>query len=941
MTPSAPGRRARGPQVATAVVVAYLFLAWLSTRYVRVATWDMRALESHLIDYAWQLELAFRAHNGEWSGRDFHFPMGPGFQLIAYLGSLPGPFEAGAALAGLEAAFRLLSTLLSAAIAWRFVRPGYLRLFTFFVLATLAYGAGVASFRSMVSVATVLAYAPREDPDETARYPAALITSLLCLFGLALSPDRLVFALAAIAVVSLVEFAARRRRRQSLAPAWTRLLRFAGTFAVVSAIACVLALLVGASPVTYVKRQIVLATAYGANLSLPWDPDVVSRQGIAFLLVSSVALGLWWMLKRDTAWFKACWLLGAMPFAAFVLLQTDAGHVYVSLLPLLVMLLLVATSGTTLDAHPQRVGAGLLVTFFVLSWFGRRPEQMWTHPRVIAEAQSVRHGERKADLNYQTDVSAATRWLRAKVAAEDPHCIGARAGLTVVHPLLRRGGPTQMALRWNATLQSELAASLRAARCPVFVYELYSFDIPQSAWFLGEDFFALAELYQAEQRLGPALVGLRLRETPSGAHVQALALPPNASRSALPLPSQLEIPLSQEVDGRHPLQLDYTLHLARWRSVAGGTPLVKWRFLKAGKPLADFQYLFHLGAGQRTRSYLSPEPEVTERRWLAGEDMQPTHSADTLELRVEPRGMVSPSHVELSVHGLSVLIPQQPPTPQPEQVCNGEQSLLASLRAGEAFPRHVSPRSDAHSFQLHPNGKLDRAAEVFFPVTPCESSCFYAEVGIDDSPQPGDGATVETHVIDRGARPLLSKHWLKKGERRQIEIPLAAFAGREVLLRVGSHGQESPAGDFLWLSGPQIMHCSARANISKSIALHRAQATWGLIQARDSHVLTDRRGAEIQIPVRVIDDTCASVEFALSKEHEAEGGMDVFLDVVVDGLRHRLDEGRLEGKAPFRSTKVSLHDFNGRSIGVHMGGKPALGRGEFLAFLNPRLGRCQ
>jgi hypothetical protein len=821
------------------------------------------------------------------------------------------------------------------------VRPGYLRLATFFVLATLAYGAGVASFRSMVSAATVLAYAPQDESDRPAGYQSALTTSLLCLAGLSLSVDRLVFALTAIAVVSAVEIAARRRRRQSLAPAWTRLSRFVGVFGLVSAISCLLALLAGASPITYLQRQIVLATAYGANLSLPWDRDVVSRQSVALLLASSLALGVWLIAKRGLPWAKACWLIGALPFAAFVLLQTDAGHVYVSLLPLLVVLLLVATSGATNDLPPLRAAAGLLVALFLLSWFGKRPEQMWTHPRVIAEAEQVRKGQRAADPDFQTDVSAATRWLRAKVAEADPHCIGARAGLTVVHPLLRRGGPTQMALRWNATLQSELAASLRAARCPVFVYEFYTFDIPQSAWFLGEDFFAISELYQPEKRLGPALVGLKLRDTPASATAEPLEVPAQTRRNTIALPGQIRIPLSRQVDGRHPLRVDYTLDFARWRALAGGTPLVKWRFLKAGKPLADYQYLFHLGVGRRTRSYLSPEPEVTERRWLAGEDMQPTLSADTLELRVEPRGLVSPGHADLTLHELSVLIPATAPAPRVGQRCRGEQSLLATLRAGEAFPRHVSPRADTHSFQLHPNGPLEPTAEVFFPVTPCDESCFYAEVGMDENEQPGDGATLETHVIDQGARPLLGKHWLKKGERRKIEVPLAAFAGKEVMLRVGSYGQQTPEGDYLWLSGPRIMRCSARANISQSISMHRAQATWGLIQARDGHVLADRRGAEIQIPVRVIDDTCASVEFALSKEHEAKGGMDVFLDVVVDGLRHRMDEGRLEGKEPFRKTQVSLHDFSGRSIGVHMGGKPALGRGEFLAFLRPRLGRCQ
>ncbi len=943
MTPQPKAKPARrfGLLLATLVAVTYLVVAWISSRYVRVGTWDMRALESHIIDYAWQMELAFRAHNGEWSGRDFHFPMGPGWQLVAYLGSLPGPFVPEKALAGLEGAFRLLGTAAAALIAWRFVRPGFLRLWAFLLIATLSYGAGVATFRSVVSVATILAYAPRDGSDATPSYASAFASAALCLVGLSLSPDRFVFAGVGILAVFVVELLARRRRQLALAPALQRLGRFVVALGALSAAVWLLALLVGASPVTYLKKQAVLATAYGANLALPWDRDVVSRESMVVLLLATTAMGGLLVFKRQLAWAKATWLIGTLPFAAFVLLQTDAGHVYVSILPLLVVLLLVAASETKASTISVRAASGLLCALFVLSWFGRRPHQMWTHPRVIAEAQDVRKGTRTADPHFQTDVSAAMRWLEAKVAKDSPRCIGARPGLTVVHPLLRRGGPTQMGLRWNSTLQNELADELRAARCPLYVHKLHSFDVPESAWPLGEDFFALAELYEAQRRIGPALVGMTLRSSPAVPRIEVLEVTSLSPKRPVAIPGQVRVPLPKLIDGRHPLRLDYTLHMRRWRAFAGGTPLIKWRFSRDGKPLADWQYLFHMAVGERTRAYLSVEPEVTERRWLAGEDMQPTRSADTLELRAEPRGLASPKRIALTLHELGLVKSARDPVAKPPRRCNGEQDLLAAIKKGEAWPRQVSPRPDQFSFQLHPNGALEPPAEVFFPIVPCKESCFFAEVGIDTGGPKSDGATLETHIIDRGARPLLAKHWLKKGERRLIEIPLGGFAGRDVLLRLGSYGQDGPDGDFLWLSGARVMRCSARSNISESVKLGRANAVWGLIQAREGHVLTDNRGAEVQIPVRVIDDTCASVEFALHKEYDAKGGMDFFMDVVVDGLRHRMTEGRLEGKAPFQRASVSLHDFAGRGVSVHLGAKPAFGGGEFFAFLNPQLGPCQ
>ena len=786
-----------------------------------------------------------------------------------------------------------------------------------------------------MSLGLVVAYAPRHD-DDRARWLAPIIAALLGCLGLLLSSDRLLLGLVSVAAMAGYEALARRRRGQSARPALARLGRFALAEGVALAVLAGAARLWGAHPLDYLAGQRRLVAAYGANLALPWDADVVSRSAMAALLALAAGLALVLAWRRSAPWARGAWLLGALPFSAFALIHADSGHVFVAVMPIVATLSLLALSAASAAPTFVRTGAGLVAAVFLLGWFGKRPAQVWTRPAALLEARRAWLGIDQPDPTYSTDVSIATQYVESHGDA----CIGVRAGLTAVHALADRGGPTLMALRWNTALQEQLAERMRKDRCPLFVYEMYSFDIPHSAWFLGEDFLALAELYEPRQALGPSMVGMSLRAKPRPAKREPIALRGAPASGAVSLPSELTLQLDRPVDGSHVLSLDYTLSLASWRVLSGGTPIIKWRFERGGVPLGDWQYLFHLRVGERTRAYLSPEPEVTERRWIAGDPMRPTAQATELSLRFERRGLSSPSSVGFTLHGAELLSPGEEPEPRGATSCRASEDLRAQLESGRAWARNVSPRLDAYSFQLHPNAKNEPQAEVFFPIRPCADSCFSAKLGLDAAYPPGDGAAFEVHVIDRGARPLLDKRFVAQDASTEIELPLGHWHDRDVLLRIGSHSRETTHGDFAWVSGPRIGHCSARTSLARALAEDRAFTNYGYSEPRDDDILVDRRGVEVRYPFRVIEGTCVSLGYALAKGHQAKGSMDVYLDVVVDGLRNRLYESRISPDTPRRDRVLSVNDWRGRQVDLVLGAHPVAGRGDFAAFVAPRLHAC-
>ena len=139
---TSPEKRRRNARIATAVCAAYLATLLVATAYVRWKLWDMRALEQNLLDSAWQLELAWRARHGQWSGRDFAYPMGPAWQVVAWLGSLPGAFSPARTQAGLELLFRLLGTVAAAFIAWHTVRGPWRRLAAWLLITDAGFRRG-------------------------------------------------------------------------------------------------------------------------------------------------------------------------------------------------------------------------------------------------------------------------------------------------------------------------------------------------------------------------------------------------------------------------------------------------------------------------------------------------------------------------------------------------------------------------------------------------------------------------------------------------------------------------------------------------------------------------------------------------------------------------------------------------------------------------------
>ena len=66
---------------------------------------DDRMLEYRPFDYGWELLLPWEAREGRWCGRDFVYPIGPLWQLLAALPTFGGAFSAPRAVAGMHLIF--------------------------------------------------------------------------------------------------------------------------------------------------------------------------------------------------------------------------------------------------------------------------------------------------------------------------------------------------------------------------------------------------------------------------------------------------------------------------------------------------------------------------------------------------------------------------------------------------------------------------------------------------------------------------------------------------------------------------------------------------------------------------------------------------------------------------------------------------------------------
>lgn len=904
---------------------------------LRVRTWSWVALEDGALDKSWQLVLAWRAARGEWVGWDFHYTMGPLYQLLTRLGALGGDTATapGEVFAGMEVGFRLACLVVALAVVLRRVPSPLGRALAFAALAVLGNGAGLATIRGFASLFVIVEYAASVDDDDAPVARSALVPAIGLAVGLLLSFDRFALGVVSVVAIAAYELAWRARRRSPLRPALARLGRFALALSAVLAVLALAGALSGADPIEYVRAQRTLTSAYAANLSTVWSVGVPASNFVA-LVAAGLAFAAWRLAAREGSPLAGALAAGALPAAAFGAVLSDPGHLFLAFLPLAGAFVLIAAGvGQTRPGPSTRAVAGVLAAAFLLGWAGVHPKGLTLRPATLAQAVEA-WGGGAAQQEYVTERRVATEWLRARAAREPLECAAVSASISVAHPLAGVPGPTQMALRWNDRLQRELAAELERARCPYFVYHLYTFDVPRGSWFLGEDFLALSERYELFETLGPSLVALRRREERRPIESRPIALASPEPR-ALPVPGEILLPLGREVPGTSVVRLEYELSMNRLRALLGGSPFLEWRFERGGRPLGEWQWVHHMKVGEPAVVYFAPDPEAVEQRWIREVPALRGRRADALRIRARARGPSTAREVRLAVLGLSELLAPDA-REEPARACEPEVALERRVASGGAFVRAAAPEVVGDAFTLFPNAPLTPHAEVYVPIVPCEGACLTADLRVHG--EAGDGADVEVHVIDGLARPLVADAEVPAGDvLRRVQARLDRFAGRPVLLRVGATPRESEVADHLYVHRARVAPCSTPVDLADALRAGRARSFGGRASARgDAIALAGLGDTEVSYEAMIDQDLCVSYRVELDTP---ESAATYRFDVRVDGLRHRLDEGRLDAGNPSHELAGhSLHDWHGRWVEIVLGATRASDAPAAVRWARPRVHLC-
>lgn len=920
----------RAARVASILLLAYALALVAAQAVVRVLAWDMRGFDANLIDYTWQVELPWRATRGEWSGRDFHFPMGPLWQVFALTGTLAGQFSAPLVIAGMQVATQL-GGIAVALWAGRQAR-GLARPLLIAVIVFSAYGAGISTLRPLLSVVHLVLYARGgEAPRWRDALAAAGSSSLLMLFSF----DRLVFASLSVLVMAGFEWLARKRAGLPAGVAVQRFVRYALAQAGLLVLLSLGALLWGASPLAYLAGQRSLTASYAVNMAISGEGSPVA--GATLFALAAAAIAAFPLLARQRALVGGMLVAGALPLLAFSAVQPNPGHVFMGALPVLVALALVAALDD-LATPGVRVAAGLVATTFVFGWFGTFRGDVWMHPRTFFTLREVVAKRLRPQTDFVTDLGRAADFAKSLKAREPGlSCMGFSPALTAAHALADVPGPTSARIRWNAEQRHELARDIRDARCPYFVYQVGGFDRPDRPnWFIGEDLVAIAESYAFDQRLGPATHVLRRRETPLPA--RAVALPVAPSERALALGEELVVPLGQVVADADLLRVRYGVSVPRWAASLGAAPRLEYRFEREGAPETDYIDVFDLSVNRPTDTLIAVNPAIAEPRWIGQVGAREARSADAVRFRLTARGRFTPPRVRFEIRSVTLLQPGYAALEDAGAACQLERELMPEAQSGAALSRNVALRASTERVLLHPNPLNEQGAEVFFPIRPCADSCVFAQAGIELPPGSGDGAELSLNVIDGPLRPRIAAVDVLPGpDTRRIEVPLQRFANRSVLLRFGSLPRGDPSLDYLWVQRPRVGRCSARGDLPSAMVQGRASAD-GNVDVRGEDVVFGAGLSKLSYPFTVIADTCLELELA-AEGTDAEFGY--LLAVRADGLAHALSMGDVRTGAPQRVPQTSLHDWHKREVvlELHVGRKA--GADAVLRLVRPRLARCR
>lgn len=947
-SPPPDTRRRRRARAAFGALVAYLLAALACNASLTSALLDDRRLEEDLFEYAWQLQLPWRAAHGEWAGRDFEYTLGPVFQLMAYAGNGFGLRGPGETMAGYLVVFALTALAIAALLAFRVADDPWRRFVGFASLVVLSLWSEASAVRAMTSVLVVLTYGPRatgSDEDATPISRAFLCASILSVATL-FSYDRGVMGVAMVAAAAGYEVVARALARRPLRPALLRLATFAAALAVVQLIVLGFAAIWGADYFAYLGGQSRLAGSYTLGMAEGGEAGALGGAVGLFLCAGLLALAVTHRKLADLT--AGMWLIGTMPSLVVALVRTDTAHVWLAMMPVAAMLVLVTLRQTERGRVGVPFASGVLCALVLFGWLGNHSERLraWG-PEVFYDVAALHFGKLEPDRPYEGNITRVVAFVRDKQAREGIRCVGAYQGGDVVHAVLDIPGPTETLLRWSGELQSQVARRIEEDRCPYFVQRLFAYDFRDAAgWNVGEDFLAIARNYEPHEALGPDVWALRLRDRPAPETARPVVAEGLGERHELPVPGAMEVRLDPPIPTDHLLRVAYTLEVPWWRKYVDGVPRLYLDVGAGGGEALSHLWIPVAAVNRRTEAIVAIHAESAERRWMTGRAPRQPRHVDRMVVRLMRETDTVPDSVGITVHSVEDLTPGSAPVDDAPTACVDERDLLADVRHGRAFARATSLRHDERfgRMYLHPNPPLYAQAEVFVPTTPCATACLQGVASLD-GPE-GDGARFEVHVVDREVRTLVVDASLTPdAPRHEFTFPLSPWGGRSVLLRVGADPHETPDFDWLWVDQLRLVACP-ETSLSSVLAAGRGRAEHVEPVVEGGHVFLhpnapDAPRAQVTVPVRPRPGQCLITDLHVRSRPGQGDGVIFTAEVLGDDGPLTLFSQRVPPGVEPRRHWASLEGWYDREVSIRLSTLPGQTQDyDWAVFLSPRLSAC-
>ncbi|MFK7987180.1 MAG: hypothetical protein AB8I08_14245 [Sandaracinaceae bacterium] len=826
-----------------AITVAYLVLVAAVGAWVHGESWDFRAHARDPLDGTWRLELAWLAGRGAWSGVDFHYPRGPLWQLVGGVAHALCNGDAGWTHALYDLLFQLCTLALLGAFVRRRVPRAPASWVVFTVLGVFSTAVGTATLRALLPLMAIDA-AVRANEDGW-RGPARVAAWMAV--GMLVSFDRLVaMTLSVLAVLGAGLLVAVLQRT---AKAWmASQVRLVGALVVASVVLALGFALAGGSLVRECLTQLRIAGDYAGRMAMGWSAPVSGWAVAAFVVCVG---GLAAVRRRDA--FDAPdssfpYLMGALPAVAFGVIRADAEHLVLATLPLVAVLLVLSVGAFEGESRVRRAAAAVLFLVAAGSIAVSRPDALAGNPRVFWAAAAVAAGEQRPNPDWRSDDAAAVAYARS--VRRPGECVAASADLTLVHPMADVRGPTELSIRWSSAWKEELADAIAERDCPHFVYSLLTYEWPGTNWILGPDFVEVARRYELDRQVGASVLGMRRRVRPR--RIERARLTAERRTWSAEVPGQIRVPLGGVIQGTDIVELPLRVTLDGWRMRVGGAPVVEWRFERDGEPVAGWVPMPDVAFNRWGTVQLSPDPAATEWLWMGGREPSRHRRADTLALRLRPRGVSTPHTVEVSVRPIDRL--RIPIEARPERSCDGRVDLLSMLQNGQAYGRYFAPDVRADRFSFEPNRPNDYEAEVSFPVTPCADSCLRLSASVEAPASASDGIELGVHVFEPPRRTDVYYEVIRPGgEPQEISLPLEDFAGRPVLLQLRSLPWRQWGEDAARIIRPRIQPCALEVMLTE---VERLEVPRGSLTRVGRDLALSAGGARVEATVPGFSHLC-------------------------------------------------------------------------------------